>query len=112
MHSDRDFGLKDEVWIGLVALSGAPTNPALQGSNGAYSNVLARCHNKDEFRASVSHAASSLDLRLEELLWADPLTTRVRRHEVEEYLLDLAREVESEGCVRFGVFHTWEKDDD
>jgi hypothetical protein len=53
----------------------------------------------------------AFDLHLQEVLWAEPITLRKKRCEIERYLLQLGTEVEKDGDGRFGIFHAWEDED-
>ena len=101
----------EQVWIGLLGLTGPPENQYFEASPGAYVTVLARASDQAVFRARAAQGARELGLEVKEVLWSEPLQGRLRRYDIEEYLLSLADEVRETGELRFGVFHAWEAED-
>jgi len=101
--------MKDNIWIGLVCLSGRPDNPILDGCLGAYVNTLAWAENIEEFRQTVYRNSLEIKLNLDEILWAEPIEARLKKNEINDYLIELANEIETKGDCRFGIFHAWEE---
>lgn len=101
--------MKDNIWIGLICISGKPDNPILDGCLGAYVNTLAWAENIEEFHQTVSINALKMNLHVEEILWAEPIEDRLRKNNIDDYLIELANEIETKGDCRFGIFHAWEE---
>lgn len=100
--------LPGELWIGLIELSGPPTNAILQGAAGAYSTFLKMCDGSAEFEAAATESAERLGLVVEAVQWSEPYETRSARHEIEAYLCDLAEVAREDGDGCWGRFHTWD----
>jgi hypothetical protein len=102
--------VQDCVWIGLVSLAGPKENPILQGGLGAYSNFLSRVRDKNEFVQRVTSESRKLGLEVEQLLWCEPLESRLARYEIDPDLLELAEQIGAEGGGAFGKFHAWDQE--
>jgi hypothetical protein len=99
---------EQRIWIGLFAATGEPDNIHLQGCPGAYVTVLGRARNESIFRKRVTDQAGTIGLIIDEMVWSEPLSERLKRFEVEPYLHSLVVEAEKTGQIMFGIFHAWE----
>ena len=98
------------VWIGLFGVIGPPDLPELDGCPGAYVTVLSMACDKQSFLSRVWIDAEALGLAVQEVVWCEPLETRLERYDIEDYLRQLAEEVRAHDETRFGVFHAWERE--
>jgi len=99
------------IWIGLVELSApAAGNLILEGCPGAFANALAYAKDEDEFLVIVSDELSKGGLKLERIIWSQPLESRLEEYGIEEYLLELARNVNEREVCKLGKFHAWERE--
>lgn len=99
-----------EVWIGLAQVIERRGGNVLQGSPGAFVNILARACGVEEYHAVVTGAVDELSLDLKEIEDAEPLWQRTNRTSVEPQLLNEAELVRITGAVRFGTFHAFDED--
>lgn len=101
----------DELWIGLVELTGPCENPILSGSRGAYASYLTWCHDSSSFRAAAKQSAMDIALTLVKVHWAEPYRRRILRYELEDYIYNIAQDVTKRQHGLFGRFHVWERED-
>jgi hypothetical protein len=99
------------IWIGTVEVTGPRSNPVLDGGVGAYAPYLTMVSDAAAFHSDAAAAAERLELALVQVEWCEPLSERLRRVMVEEYLMDLAKQVDGTGVGAFGTFHAWEESD-
>lgn len=99
------------IWIGLIGVKRRNNSPLLKGCKGAYANVLAEAESNEEFISIVSNQAEELLFAVNENVWYEPLEKRLEKHNVDNYLLEFAREINEQGGCRFGIFHAREVDD-
>ena len=75
---------------------------------GAYAQLIAKVHSKDEFVALVKECMKEYDLIFVEMEDVSTLNQRVSSGKpVAEILLEEAETLEVYGHVRFGTFHTY-----
>jgi hypothetical protein len=107
--SCKEYGVK-VILIGLVELSAPSDNLILEGGLGAFVNALAYVENEEEFLVIVSDELSQRGLNLERIIWSQPIESRLKEYGIEEYLLDLARNVNEREICKLGKFHVWESE--
>jgi hypothetical protein len=98
-----------DIWIGIVEVAGPPSNPALAGGVGAFVAYLTFASDADLYGLDARRSADEQGLTVTQVLWAEPLSARVQRVEVEQYLLTLADSVAASGSGAFGTFHAWDE---
>src|SRR5438093_676964 len=96
-----------QVWIGLVEVEQRPGTEVLMDRNRAFANVLAFAASKDEFEEVARRAFDGLGFDVIDVETPEPLRTRLDHATVDEELLRLAEDVESDGRPRVGTFYTW-----
>lgn len=100
----------EAVWLGLVEVTGPPDIPELSGCPGAYVVILAMASDNISYLNQIRKDVESLGLKVVEVAWCLPIKDRTQQYDVEEYLLELAKEVELTSETRFGIFHAWESE--
>ena len=73
----------------------------------AFANVLAFAASQDEFAQIARRAFDGLGFEVIDVETPEPLRTRLNHATVDEELLRLAHDLESDGRPRVGTFHTW-----
>ncbi len=101
--------MQEAVWIGLVGVVPQAGSRTLNEAKGAYVTAVAFVADKNAFESVVAKALSELNLASFEFEDVEPLCERVSKWVVDDNLLELASEVESDGGVRFGTFHNFMK---
>ncbi|MFQ5512663.1 MAG: hypothetical protein ACE5EO_12550 [Candidatus Krumholzibacteriia bacterium] len=101
----------DEVWIGMIRVAAPEDSPILDGSPGAYVNVLAVAKNRVEYLHKVTAACEDNGMTVEETLSCCPLRETLEEYDVEQYIEHIAADVAETGETMFGVFHGWEQED-
>jgi hypothetical protein len=81
-------------------------NQLLGNAMAAYVNVLAMANGKDDYLEQVTQALDNLGFDLDGLEDLEPLADRRARFSVDQDLLDLAKQSELSGLVKFGTFHS------
>jgi len=100
---------KNIIWIGVVELTGTPTNAILEKCEGAISVFLTVANTRRDFLREAEKEASVLELKVVEILWAEPLQQRLKRYEVDDDILDKAARLKCKG--EYCEFHVWERED-
>ena len=100
---------RGEIWIGILEVAGPPSSPALAGGVGAFVPFLTLASGSKMYDSDACRAASEQGLSVVRVLWAEPLSARVLRVEVDQHLLELAGEVAVSGDAAFGTFHAWDE---
>jgi hypothetical protein len=98
---------KKELWIGLAIIKPYPTNTILNGAKEAFVNVISPAQNISNFAYQVEEALKILGFELNEIEDAEKFYQRIKEHEVEDCILELAQEVEKTDELKFGNFHIY-----
>ena len=93
-----------ELWIGLAKVRQRGRSGVLGNADGAYANVMALAANKAGFRKQVKDAVEALELELLRL----ERTGEFSNAEVDMDLIRLSSQVERDGVVAFGTFHSYD----
>ena len=100
------------IWIGLVHLRPDQDcwlndqNDEPLKENG-FVQIVAFVKDADEFAEQVKAAAEHYRMTVMGIEDLEPLNERLRKHTVDEELLDKAKEAEVTGYLRFGTFHCY-----
>ena len=103
-----------ELWIGLVEVRPLKGSEYLQGSKEAFVNIVTWASDGAEFRRKADLIFGKMRLFVVEIENPEPIDTRARRLEVEEFdevIEDmLARARGNRNAIIYGTFHTWKRD--
>jgi hypothetical protein len=105
------MSLEREVWIALLEVEQRPGAGLLLDRNKVFVNVLALASNEREFRNGMAQTCEKLGFDMRMIEDPEPLRQRTQHYEVDQGILDLARQVEESGSPRFGEFYTWRSED-
>ena len=99
-----------DIWFGLLHVKTRKRPDDMLGDvEGAYTQLIAKAHSKDEFFALIKECVMEYDLIFVEMEDVSTLNQRVSSGKpVAESLLEEAKTLEVYGHVRFGTFHTYE----
>lgn len=102
---------KLQIWIGLFEVRFGENCDLFPSAKGAWVNVLTWAVDVSEFTTKVRNALEAHGMIVVKIEDPEPFSERIANFEVEESLLDLARELESDtNAVLYGDFYTWEQD--
>ena len=109
MNTNHNKTNNRQVFIGLAhVLANKTTVDVLKGSKGAYVNILCLALNETEFLEEAMKVLNSIGLNLIDVEDIETLSERIKRHEVEDNLLGLAKQISEERKVMLGPFHTYD----
>lgn len=99
-----------DIWFGLLHVKTRKRPDDMLGDvEGAYTQLIAKVHSKDEFVALIKECVMEYDLVFVEMEGVLTLNQRVLSGKpVAESLLEEAKTLEVYGHVRFSTFHTYE----
>jgi hypothetical protein len=99
---------KKEIWIGMVEVRRFEDSKLLQGSSGAFVNVLTWAESQDEFQRKARTLMDHLHLDIAEIEGAEPLKNRGSLDSLEEDIAEIAAEMQfTPDAIRYSSFHTW-----
>jgi hypothetical protein len=98
---------RDQLWIGLAEVVPRSGHPLATESSAAFTNVLGRAANPQEFRFRAIRALNQFDLDLHRLEDVEVFASRIRKHHVSLEVRKLADEAQTNGKIVFGTFHTF-----
>jgi hypothetical protein len=101
---------QNEPWIALIKVKQSDRSGPLGDADQGYTNVVALAKNKNRFRKLVSTSLDEIGLELLRMESAEPLGLRMSRYSVDEEILKLASELNSENWIAFDVFATYDID--
>lgn len=108
MNKQRE---QKEIWIGLAKVKQNNRDGVLGDADEAYTNAIALAKSKVDFRSQVKLAVENLGLQLPRLESAEPLKVRLSKFTVHKDLIALAKDVEKDGQVAFGVFYSFDEEE-
>ena len=99
-----------DIWFGLLHVKTKKRPDNMLGDvEGAFTQVIAKAHSKDEFVALIKECVMEYDLIFVEMEDVSTLSQRVSSGKpVAKSLLEEAKTLEVYGHVRFDMFHTYE----
>ena len=96
------------IWIGLADVLPRPGSDALQsGGAGAHVQVLARAKNAEVFQDVVKEGLGVMGFDVITFEDVELFSDRIRSYEVDETVLEAARQVDSGQSMAFGTFYTY-----
>ena len=96
------------VFIGMAHVLANPlTGDVLNGAKGAYVNILGFFVDEAEFIAEAMNVLDTIGLNMVDIEDVEPFSARLDKYEVDEKLLDLAKQVADMHQVMFDSFHTY-----
>jgi hypothetical protein len=103
--------MKNQLWIGLVHLK--PLNKGdLEGSAGAYTNIITWACNSAGFREKAETIAATMDLYVVEIEEDEPLSQRFPDSIMTEELEDMVSRAEhNPNAIVYGTFYHYPHDD-
>jgi hypothetical protein len=100
--------MNGHIWIGLVGIVPYEGNDSLgKGTGGAYTNVLGYADNYDDFVSKVANALKTQGFEMFEIEDVELYSDRILKFQVDNEIIELAREVESKNEYRYGKFYTF-----
>lgn len=94
-------------WIGLAQVKAR--DPKILGAANAYVNVVSIAESRSKFRQKIKEALETMNIQLQKLEDAEPLSLRVKKFEVDKNLLRLADSLfENPSTVKLSTFHTYD----
>ena len=98
-----------DIWFGLLHVKTRKRPDDMLGDvEGAYTQLIAKAHSKDEFFALIKECVMEYDLIFVEMEDVSTLSQRVSSgNPVAKSLLEEAKTLEVYGHVRFSTFHTY-----
>lgn len=93
-----------QLWIGRIKVKQNNKNGVLGEDDYAYSNAIGFAENPDQFRYRIEQKLKPLELQLLRLENPMPLEKKLSLCKVHKDLIKLAKEVEKDKQVAFGVF--------
>lgn len=98
-------------WIGLAKVISLNDNDALNGANGAYTNVVGLSKTKTEFRNAAKSKLQSMGFKLARLEEVEPLADRLTKFKVSNDILKIAEHLSTNNdIVGFSTFHSYSED--
>ena len=102
------------LWVGRIEVrSPQPENKILEGTKGAFVDIVTWATDPEEFRRNAELVLGKLDLFIAGLDNLEPIEIREKRsrgltEEIEEMV---SRAQNNPHAIIYGTFHTYEKDD-
>jgi hypothetical protein len=102
---------KNQLWIGLVHLKPLKKD-GLEGSAGAYTNILTWACDPTSFRAKAETIAATMELYVAEIEDAEPFSKRFPDSVMSEDVEDMRSRAEhNPDAIVYGTFHHYLNDD-
>lgn len=95
-----------QLWIGLIKVKQNNKNGVLGEADYAYSNAIGFAENPDQFRYQIEQKLKLLELQLLRLENPMPLEKKLSLCKIHKDLIKMAKNVEKEKQLAFGVFTT------
>jgi len=102
------MGEENQIWICLAHVSAnQDTESVLKSGKKAYDNVLGYAINALDFEIQIKNALDEMGLILLSIEDEEPFSVRISEWEVNDMILEKAKEVEQTKNIRFTTFHAY-----
>ena len=99
-----------QLWIGLVDLR--PFDRRSYGSAGAFTNIITWASDQESFRSKVENLASSLEMFVIAVEWAEAVAERAKKWNTTEEIDDMIQRAEvNPEAIIYGTFHQYLNDE-
>lgn len=89
-----------------------PGNNELENAKGAYVNAIVLADGIDSYRIKVKEELSMLSFYVVEMEDIELFSDRKNKYSISEELNEIAENAENTGNVSFGIFHSYEEDEE
>lgn len=96
-----------EIWIALANLSIDKINSGIRDADYAYVTVVGKAKGKMDLRRKVAKELSRMGFKLLRLEEVDKFERRLKEFKVEDDIIALAKDLNSNEEVKFSTFHTY-----
>jgi len=102
------MGEENQIWICLAHVTAnQDTESVLESGKKAYVNVLGYAINPLDFEIQIKNALDEMGLILLSIEDEEPFSVRISEWEVNDMILEKAKEVEQTKNIRFTTFHAY-----